>query len=240
MPIPPRLPARPGDLANGLALARSRLQLRACEVGARSLAQGRERPDLHDASHRPHGAGARTMTRRSTGKTRIARSLWYAAKRRRRAAAGAAAAAEARRGAGAHAVQRHQPRHGAAGVQRGRRPKRVGAHAWAQPGGRVPVSRQIRLLRDRRCRGGPGRAGRAAPCSACIRTRTSSSCRSRAWCRCRTACRRGGRRWPPTWRRRSTRSGTRAPARATASSSWGPAWWGCWSRPWRRGCRAPR
>ena len=154
---------------------------------------------------------AQQMTRRSTGKTRVARAVWYARK----------GTVELR----AAPLPRPQPGEALvrtlfSGISRGTERLvfngEVGQSEWERmrcpnPGGRVPFPGQIRLLRDRSRRGGPGGAARARRCSACIRTRTISMRLSTPWCRCRTACRRGGRRWPPTWRRRSTRCGTAAP-----------------------------
>ena len=99
------------------------------------------------------GRGGKMMTRRSTGKTRVARALWYASKgvvELRTSRLPPPAPGEALR---AHAVQRHQPRHRAARVRGGHRPERVGAHALPNAGGRVSFPSQIRLLRDWRGRG---------------------------------------------------------------------------------------
>ncbi len=78
-----------------------------------------------------------------------------------RAAGCAVAATAAGRGVGAFAVQRHQPGHRASRVQRRSGTERVGAYALPQPGGCVPLSGQVRLLRHRGGRGGPRRAARA-------------------------------------------------------------------------------
>ncbi len=101
------------------------------------------------------------MTRRSTGKTRVARSVWYARK----------GTVELR----AAPLPRPQPGEAVvrtlfSGISRGTErlvfngevgTQRVGAHALPQPGGRVPLPGQIRLLRHRSGRGGPRRAARA-------------------------------------------------------------------------------
>ena len=189
----------------------------------------------------PGRSGGKMMARRSTGKTRMARALWYARKgvAELRAGAPAAAAARARRwcarcsaaSAAARSVWCSRGLSAGASGSACAAPMQEGAFSF--PG-------QIRLLRDRSCRGGAGRADgphRVLPASA---PGLSSTCRSPLWCRFPTACRRAGRRSPPTWRRRSMRCGTAAPGPATASWWWAPAWWGCWWRRWRRGCRAPR
>ena len=125
-------------------------------------------------------------------------------------------------------------------LQRGNRPQRVGAHALPDAGGRLPVPREIRLLRGRSRGGRPGRSPRpqgllpASPPGRIPRAGRPPGAPSP------TGSRRAAPRSPPTWRPRSTRCGTAAPGRATASWWWAPGWWGCWSHPWPRGCPARR
>ena len=106
--------------------------------------------------------------------------------------------------------------------------------------GSFPVPGQIRLLRDRSCRGRAG--GPRGKTVFCLHPHQDyfnapvdgpgggAGGRPGA----------GGPPWPPTWKRPSTPCGTPAPGPATASSWWGPASWGCWWHPWPPGCPAPR
>ncbi len=96
------------------------------------------------------------MTRRSVGKTRVAKSLWYAKKgvaELRAAPLPTPGPGQARVRTLFSGISRGTER---LGIQRRRRPKRVGAHARTDAGRVVPLPGQIRLLRDRGCRGGAG------------------------------------------------------------------------------------
>ena len=183
--------------------------------------------------------GGKMMTRRSTGKTRVARSLWYAKKgvvELRNARLEPPARGEARVRTLFSGISRGTERlvfEGSIGRER------VGAHARAAAGGRVPVPCEIRLLRDGHGRGWACRSHGPPgllPLSASGFLQRSDRGPG-AHPRWRAAAQ--GDTWPPTWRPRSTPCGTAAPAPATASWWWAPASWGCWSHPWRPGCRAP-
>ena len=132
--------------------------------------------------------GGKMMARRSTGKARVARALWYASKGVAELRTAPPAAAGAGRGAGAHAVQRHQPRHRAAGLRGARRPERVGAHARAQCRRARSRSRSnTAIARPAWSRTGPaeliGRNG-VLPASA---PGLFQRCRPTRWRRCPTA-----------------------------------------------------
>ena len=180
------------------------------------------------------------MARRSTGKTRMARALWYVKKgtvELRSAPLPPPGPGYAPR---PQPVQRHQPRHGTAGFTGRHWPKRMGAHAGTDAGGRLSVPGQVWLLRDRQSSRTGQPISLAARSSRCIRTRTTSMSPLDALvpvpealpARRATLGRQHG-------NRAQRRSGTAAPARAIASWSSGPASLGCWWRRSRPACPVP-
>ena len=154
-------------------------------------------------------ADMRKVVTRMRGK-----ALWYVGPGRAELREEPVAEPGIRRGAGAGALRRHQPRHRAAGPCRPGAGERARAHARALHGRRVSVSGQVRLRHGRAGRGragGPARSARLLPASAPERVHASGRggvSRSRATSRRSAPCSR------PIWRPRSTPCGMARPGPA--------------------------